>query len=153
MDPHLPADYVPPGGTRRQGVTTRSTSNAEAVDPPVIDPPPSRLPGPRPTDEDPDDDPLLFPADPASAARPTPDATANDAGRIAAYEAAHTKVEQALLDEQTTVAELNRRLQQQQDMILQLQQSSSVYKSASGSKKPRADKKVKPKKDGAGETT
>lgn len=154
MDPHLPADYVPPGGTRRQGVTTRSTSNAQdqagsnqaAGAQGTVDPPPVLLPDPRQADEDPFDDPLLFPADTASATLPTPAATAGDAGRIAAYEAAHARVEQALLDEQTNVAEMSRRLQQQQDLILQLQQSSSIYKSASGSKKKsRADKKDKTK--------
>lgn len=98
-----------------------------------------------PANEDPDDDPMFFPSDPASAAAPTPAATAEDVGRAAAHDAALAKAERALSDEQTTVAELTRRLQQQQDMLLELQKSAPGSRSVSGSKKPRADKKDKPK--------
>lgn len=143
MDPHLPKDYVPPDGTRRKGVSTRSSSTTQARnDPP---PPPRRAPSAH-ADVDPKDDPLTFPAASASAAGPTPTAEAEDDGRTAAYEAALAQAEQALNDEQTTVAELTRRLQQQQDLLVEMQKSAQGSRSASGSmKKPRPTKKGQPK--------
>lgn len=96
--------------------------------------------------EDPDDDLLLFPADPASATEPTPTAPAGDACRTATYIAALAQAKQALNDEHTTLPELTRSLQQQQDLLVELQNSAQRSRSASGfTKKPRQNEKAQPK--------
>lgn len=96
--------------------------------------------------EDPDDDLLLFPADPASATGQTPTAPAGDACWTATYIAALAQAEQALNDEHTTLAELTRSLQQQQDLLVELQKSAQKSRSASGfTKKPRQNAKAQPK--------
>lgn len=63
-------------------------------------------------------------------------------GRTTAIEAALAQAESALGDEQTTVAELTRRLQQQQDLILQLQRTSLTKSEGtpSGSRSARGSK-------------
>lgn len=143
MDRHLPKDKVLSDGTRRQGVTTRSASTTQERDDP---PPPARRASPVHAHEDPDDDLLLFPADPASATGPTPTAPAGDACWTATYKAALAQAEQALNDEHTTVAELTRSPQQQQDLLVEMQKSAQGSRSASGStKKPRQNKKAQPK--------
>lgn len=76
--------------------------------------------------EDPDIDPLVFPADRASEAWLTAAAIAGDAGRTATYDAALGQAEQALYDEHTTVADLTRRLQLQKDLLLDLPKMFSM---------------------------
>jgi len=63
------------------------------------------------------------------------------AGRTAAIEKVLDSAEQALTNEQTTVTELHRLLQQQADKIAMLQADASIYGSASGSNsQPRKSK-------------
>ena len=127
----LPAGYVPPGGARLTGVRTRSAS---------ADPPPPTTP--TNTDRDELPDPFDFPTARAAVRAPPANDATEGASRTAAIEKALDSAEQALNNEQTTVMELNRLLQQQNDKIAMLQAGASIYGSASGSNGPPRKKKV-----------
>lgn len=147
MGPKLPADYVPPGGARRQGVTTRSHStDPQTNDPPLSDPAPLDQAG-----QGAGDDSLAHPTSKASAVRSSSTKTVDDDDRSAAVEAALGETERALACEQTTIADLARQLQQERDIVAQLRRAVPSSRSASGSKKPsrdaKKDKKPKERKE------
>lgn len=142
MPPKRAGDLVPPGVTRRKGVTTRSLSGLAQYQPPRFpreSPPSSGVATPQ-------DDPAVLPSVTTAAAGLTPATKAEDASRTAAVERTLAETERALADEQTTVAELTRRLQREKDFVAQLRRTTPDARSVSGSTKPpRSVKKEKAK--------
>lgn len=140
MDPAPHAHPVPSGAARREGVVTRSATSGLKRG---VPPPPPRDDAANSVVVTSDDDSSASTTDRASAAQPTPPASAADVGRDAAIKRVLDEAENALSDQQTTVAELTRRLQRQQDVIAQLQRPMTATRSDSGSKDPSSSRSKK----------